>query len=188
MSMGNNAVEQTPEALDYVLNNQEYDANYWLLRLSRGSISREGLAAMVTEAREGIGLFDGKQPTKVSLTDRVSLLAEGKIWYSYLNDSFCHTKPDRLRGVPGLGGVLPTPELHLDLAFTFTLNIALHYTCQALMSYGAIKIKIGGGSQLFDNAFALFETVRDTAAPFRELKKEFPSGGMTITDGEAPNE
>ena len=176
MSMGNNAVEQTPEALDYILNNQEYDAKYWLLRLSKGSISREEIAARVTEAREGIGLFDGKQPTEVNLSDRASVLAEGKIWYPYLNESFCHTKPDRLRGVPGLGGVLPTPELQLDLAFVFVLNIALHYTCQAMMSIGAIKIKTGGGSQIFDNAFALFERVRQTAAPFRELQKAFTSG------------
>ena len=172
MSMGKSAVEQTPEALYYVLNNQEYDVNYWLLRQSRGNISREELAAMVTEAREGIGLFDGKQPTRVSLTDRVSVLAEGKIWYPYLNDSFCHTEPDRLRGVPGLGGVLPTPELQLDIAFVCTLNVALHYACQALMSYGSIKINTGGDHQLFDNALALFKSVRQTAAPFRELQNE----------------
>ena len=177
MSMGKNAAEQTPEALDYILNNQEYDANYWLLRLSKGSISREELVAMVTEAREGIGLFDGKQPTRVSLSDRASILAEGKIWYPYLNDSFCHTKPDRLRGVPGLGGVLPSPKLQLDLAFVFVLNIALHYTCQALMSYGGIKINTGGGSKIFDDAFTLFERVRQTAAPFRELQNEFTNGG-----------
>ncbi|MCY4364617.1 MAG: hypothetical protein OXE17_00085 [Chloroflexi bacterium] len=179
MSIARNAVEKTPEAFRYITNNLEYDTVYWMRRLSKGGISQEELTASLARAREGTGPSDGKQPTKVRLVDRVSVLTQGRIWYPYLNDSFCHTKPDRLRVMPGMGGILPAPELQFDIAFVFVLNIALHYTCQALTSYGAIKILPGGGSQLFDDAIALSEKVRQMAAPFRELQNEVSGEKMT---------
>ena len=156
------------EALERVLNVQEYDANYFLLRMSRGSITKEELDARVTVAREAIGLFDGKQPTKVSLTDRVAVLTQGKEWYAYLSDGFCHTDADRLREVPSLGGVLPAPATQLDVALIVIMNCVITYICQSLMAYGLIRIGAGDSPQHFDDALALFERVRESTAPFRE--------------------
>ena len=171
--------EKGSEALARVLNSQEYDGNYWLLRLTRGGISREELEAGVTRAREAIGLFDGKQPTKVSLSDRVSALTQGDEWYAYLSDCFCHTTPDKLRMVPGLGGVLPASEYQFDLAFVTILNCALTYICQSLIAYGVIKVAAGDGNQLSDDALALFERTRETAAPIREMYRQLVGEGTT---------
>ena len=166
--LGNVACEGTSGALERVLNVQEYEGNYFLLRMSRGSITKEELESHVTAAREAIGLFDGKQPTKVSLTDRVAVLTQGKQWYAYLSDGFCHTDADRLREVPGLGGALPAPETQFDVALITIMNCAVTYICQSLMAYGIIRITAGDGSQYFDDALALFGRVRESTAPFRE--------------------
>lgn len=177
-SISRMAVEQTPEALDYVSNSLEYDYNYWLLRLTRGSIGNEELRASIIKAREGIGRFDGKQPKKVYLSERVSVLTQGRMYWNHLNDSFCHTTPARLRMTPGLGGVMPAPELQFDLAFADTMNSAQHYVCWSLVAYGALKIN-RGTSQLFDDALALSQRARETAAPFRALQKRIVEGGAT---------
>ena len=169
--------EDGPKEFARLLNNQEYDGNYWLLRLSKGEISREELAAGVTRAREGIGLFDGRQPTRVSVSDRVSLLTEGNWWYAYLSDCFCHTTPDKFRKVPGLGGVVPAPEYQFDLVFVKVMNCALTYICQALIAYGSIIASAGDGNRCANDAVALFERTRETAAPLREIYKRLVSEG-----------
>ena len=144
----------------------EYDANYFLLRMSRGRITREELEANVTRTREAIGLFDGKQPTKVSLSDRVAGLTEGKHWYAYLSDSFCHTDAVRLRDFPSSGGILPAPTAQLHVALIITMNCAMTYIGQSLMAYGVIRITEGDSSKYFNHALALLERARETAAPF----------------------
>ena len=177
-SISRTVVEKTPEALDYLANNLEYDHNYWLLRITRGGISKEDLKASTTKAREGVGRFDGKLPRKVNLSERVSILTQGRLYWDHLNDSFCHTTPDRLRMTPGLGGVMPAPELQFDLAFADIMDCTLHYVCWSLVSYGALKIN-RGTSQLFDNALALSQRARETAAPFRALQKQIVEGDAT---------
>ncbi len=167
--MGNAAGKGISEEFERILNAQEYDANYFLLRMSRGHITREELEANVTRTREAIGLFDGKQPTKVSLTDRVAVLTEGKQWYAYLSDSFCHTDAVRLRDVPSLGGILPAPATQLHVALIIIMNCAMTYIGQSLMAYGIIRITEGDGSQHFDDALALLGRARETAAPFRDI-------------------
>ena len=167
--VANAAGKGISEEAKRIFNAQEYDANYFLLRMSRGRITREELEANVTRTREAIGLFDGKQPTRVSLTDRIAVLTQGKQWYAYLSDSFSHTDAVRLRGVPGLGGILPPPTAQLDVALVVIMNCVMTYIGQSLMAYGVIRITAGDSSQYFDHALALFERARETAAPFREI-------------------
>jgi len=166
--LGDLAAEGTSEALEGVLKLQEYDATYLLSQMSRGQITKEDVRETVTKAREAIGLPYGKQPTGVFPTDRAASLTEGKGWYAYLSDNFCHTKADRLKGVPALGGVLPSPETQVDAAFIIILNCALTYICQSLVSYGGIRISVGDSGKYFEDALALIERVRETTAPFRE--------------------
>ena len=170
-SASRTVVEKTPKALDFLANSLEYDHNYWLLRMTRGGISKEDLKASITKAREGVGRFDGKQPRKVNLSERVSILTQGRMYWDHLNDSFCHTTPDRLRMTPGLGGVMPAPEIQFDLAFADIMNSAQHYGCWSLVAYGALKIN-RGTSQLFDDALALSQRAREAAAPLRALQKQ----------------
>ncbi len=182
-SISRMAVEKTPEALYYVTNSLEYDYNYWLLRLTRGAISKEELRASIMRARANVGVFDEKKPKKVYLSERVSVLTQGRMYWDHLNDSFCHTTPARLRMTPGLGGVMPAPELQFDLAFADIMNSAQHYVCWSLVAYGALKIP-RGTSQLFDDALELSQRARETAAPFRALQKRIVEGGAT-DEGEA---
>lgn len=172
------AVEKTPEALEYLANSLEYDHNYWLLSLTGGAISKEELRASIMKARANVGVFDDKHPKKVTLSERVSILTQGRMYWDHLSDSFCHTTPDRLRGTPGLGGVMPAPELQFDLAFADIMNSAQHYACWSLVAYGALKIN-RGTSQLFDDALALSQRARETAAPFRALQKQIVEGEAT---------
>ena len=164
---GHLAVERTPKALERVLNAQELDTHQLLRRITRGQISREELEASTTRAREGIGLFDGKQPRRTTIADRVSVLTEGKMWYDYLSRGFCDSGVDALRKSPGSGGILPAPEWQFDLAFTVILNCTITYVCQMLLAYGALRIRTGAGSELFDAASSLFDRARATAAPVR---------------------
>ena len=167
--MANAAAKGMSEESERLLNTQEYDANYLLLRVSRGRITKEELEANVTRTREAIGLFDGKQPTKVYLTDRVAVMTQGKQWYAYLSDSLRHTDADRLREAPGLGGVIPAPETQLDLALISIMNCAMTYVGQSLLAYGIIREAVGDSSQHFDDALAFLKRARETAAPFREI-------------------
>ncbi|MDE2754136.1 MAG: hypothetical protein OXI83_16315 [Gemmatimonadota bacterium] len=165
-------VDGTPKALDRILNLTEFDTNRLLRRITRGEISREELEAGITRAREAIGLFDGRQPKGTTITDRVSILTQGKGWYDYLSRHFCDSDVESLGKSPGQGGVVPAPELQFDLAVAVILNGTLTYVCQMLIAYGAIRIKSGSGSQLFDDAVALFDRVRETAAPIRSGPSE----------------
>ena len=179
--VANAAGKGISEEAKRIFNALEYDGNYFLLKMSRGRISREELEANVTRTREAIGLFDGKQPTKVSLTDRVAVLAEGKHWYAYLSDSYCHTDAVRLRGVPSSGGILPAPAAQLHVALIIIMNCAMTYIGQSLMAYGIIRISEGDGSQYFDDALTLFESAREASAAFRET---LSSAHRSMTNGE----
>ncbi|MCY4112591.1 MAG: hypothetical protein OXG33_01460 [Chloroflexi bacterium] len=185
MLMGHSAVEGTPEMLNRILNLQEFDWQQLMRRITVGQISRQELEASTTRAREGIGLFDGKQPKKRTIADRVSALTQGKMWYDYLSCCFCDGKVDPLRMSPGSGGVLPAPQWQTDLAFAVILNCALTYVCQMLLAYGVIRMKIGESSQLFDEASALFDRTRETAAPVRSWLKEMSGDDSIRTDGGA---
>ena len=179
------AVDDTQETLDRVLNLQEYDSHQLLRRITKGEISRQELEASTTRAREGIGLFDGKQPKRRTIADRVSILTQGKMWYDYLSRDFCDGTADSLRRSPGRGGVLPAPESQFDLAFAVILNCALTYACQMLLAYGVIRIQTGDGSQLFDEALALSERTRETAAPVRSWPQETREDDPARADGGA---
>ena len=183
--VGHAAVEGTPGMLNRVLNLQEFDSHQLLRRITKGQISRGELEASTTRAREAIGLFDGKQPKGRTIADRVSILTQGKMWYDYLSRAICDSTVDALRRSPGLGGVLPAPERQFDLAFAVILNCALTYVCQMLLAYGTIRINTGGGSQLFDEASALFERVRETAAPVRSWSQEMKEDDSVRADGGA---
>ena len=183
--MGHAAVQRTPKALERVLNAQEFDTHQLLRRITRGQISSEELEASTTRAREGIGLFDGKQPRGTTIADRVSILAEGKAWYDYLSRGFCDSGVDALRKSPGSGGVLPAPKWQFDLAFAVILNCALTYVCQMLLAYGVLRIQKGAGSELFDAASSLFERVRETAAPVRSLHQGLRDDDPVRTGGGA---
>ena len=167
--VANAAGKGISEEFERIINVQEYDAKYFLLRMSKGRITREELEANLTRRREAIGLFDGKQPTKVYLTDRVAVLTEGRQWYAYLNESFFHTNADRLRDVPSLGGILPAPAEQLHVALITIIDCAMTYIGQSLMAYGIIRIAVGDEAQYFDDALALLGRARETAAPFREF-------------------
>ena len=179
--LGAVAAEGTSEALERVLKLQEYDATYLLSQMSRGQIPMEDVRETVKKVREAIGLPYGKLPTGVFLTDRAASLTQGRGWYTYLSDNFCHTKADRLKEVPALGGVLPAPETQLDAAFIIILNCALTYICQSLVSYGGIRISVGDSSKYFDDALVLSDRVRETAAPFRESLTQVR---RSVADGE----
>ena len=179
------AVEGTPEMLNRVLNLQEFDAHQLLRRITRGQVSREELEASTTRARENIGMFDGKQPKGRTITDRVSILTQGKMWYDYLSRDFCDSTVDALRSPPGRGGVLPAPEWQFDLAFAVVLNCALTYVCQMLLAYGVIRINTRGGSQLFEDASTLFDRTRETAAPVRSWPHEMREDNSGWEDGGA---
>ena len=181
--VGHAAVEGTPKTLERVLNAQEFDTHQLLRRITRGQVSRGELEASTTRAREGIGLFDGKQPKGVTIADRVSILTQGKVWYDYLSRGFCDSTVDALRKSPGLGGVLPAPSWQFDLAFAVILNCALTYACQMLLAFGAIRINTGGGSQIFDDASALFDSVRETAAPVRSWPQEMKQDDSIRAEG-----
>ena len=183
VSVGHAAVEGTPKALERVLNAQEFDTHQLLRRITRGQVSREELEASTTRAREGIGLFDGKQPRGTTIADRVSILTQGKVWYDYLSRGFCDSTVDALRKSPGSGGVLPAPECQFDLAFAVILNCALTYVCQMLLAYGVIRINAGRGSQLFDDSSTLFDRVRETAAPVRSWPPEMNEDASVRADG-----
>ena len=179
--IGNAAGKGMSEEFKRILNAQEYDANYFLLRMSGGCITREELEENITKAREAIGIFDGKQPTKVYWTDRVAALTEGKQWYKYLSDSFWDTDAVRLRDVPSLGGVLPAPATQMHVALITIMNCAMTYIGQSLMAFGIVKITEGDGSRYFDDALALLERARETTAPFREY---LTLAHRNVTDGE----
>lgn len=181
--MGHVAVEGTPAALERALNAQEFDAHQLLRRVTRGQVSREELEASTTRAREGIGLFDGKQPSRTTIAERVAVLTEGKLWYDYLSRSFCDSTVDAMRKSPGSGGVLPAPERQFDLAFAVILNCTLTYVCQMLLAHGAITTNAGGGSQLLDAALTLFERVRETATPVRSWMQEMEKGPVPADGG-----
>ena len=183
--VGHAAVEGTPEMLNRVLNLQEFDSHQLLRRITMGRISRQELEASTTRTREGIGLFDGKQPKKRTIADRVSILTQGKMWYDYLSRDFCDGTVDALRRSPGRGGVLPASEWQFDLAFAVILNCALTYVCQMLLAYGVIKINMRGGSQLFDDASALFDRTREAAAPVRSWPQEMKEDDSVRADGGA---
>ena len=182
---GHLAVEGTPGMLNRVLNLLELDSHQLLRRMTKGQISREELEANTTRAREAIGLFDGKQPKGRTIADRVSILGHGKMWYDYLSRAYCDSTVDALRRAPGLGGVLPAPERQFDVAFAVILNCALTYVCQMLLGYGVIRINTGGSSQFFDEASALFERVRETAAPVRSWPQEMKGDDSVRADGGA---
>lgn len=188
VSMGHVAAMREHGAFQRVLNAQEYDSHQLLRRITRGKISKEELEANTTRARESIGLFDGKQPKKITLADRVSVLTQGNMWYDYLADCFCGSDVDALRRSPVEGGVLPAPDWHFDLAFAVILNCSLTYVCQMLLGYGAIRISLEGDSQLFDHATALFDRVRETAAPIRTWHHATKDGSSAQTDGDDGNE
>ncbi len=183
--VGHAAVEGTPEMLNRVLNVQEFDAHQLLRRITRGQVTREELEASTTKARESIGLFDGKQPKGTTIADRVSILTQGKVWYDYLSRGFCDSTVGVLRKSPGRGGVLPAPEWQFDLAFAVILNCALTYVCQMLLAYGAIRINTGNGSQLFDDASALFDRTREAAALVRSWPQEMKEDDSVRADGGA---
>lgn len=187
-SMGHVAAKQEQRALESVLNAQEYDSHQLLRRITRGKISSEELEANTTRARESIGLFDGKQPKRITITDRVSVLTGGKAWWNHLAACFCGSDVDALRRSPVEGGVLPAPDWQFDFAFTEILNCLLTYVCQMLLAYGVIRISLEGDSQLFDDATALFDRVRETAAPIRTWHQKTKVGSSAQTDGDDGNE
>ena len=158
--------ESESEALERIVNAQDYFANAFLMRMSRGGITKAELEARVTHGREAIGLFDGKQPMKVTWTDRVAVIKDGRTWYAYLSECFCHTSIDKLKRAPGLGGVLPSPLGQLEFALAFIMHCAITYICRSLMAFGRIRIIEGGSSRYFDCAGALFRRARWTATPF----------------------
>ena len=161
------AVEGSPRVLQRVLNAQEFDAQQLLRRITRGQISQEELEASTRKARQGIGLFDDKQPKAITIADRVSVLTEGKYWYDYLSQCFCDPNIEALKRLPGEGGVLPAPQWQFDVAFAVVLNCALLYVGQMVLGYGAVEINLGYGSQRFDDALVFIERTRETAAPVR---------------------
>ena len=179
------AVDDTPEMLNRVLNLQEYDSRELLRRITRGQISGQEIEESITRAREGIGLFDGKQPKKRTIAYRISILTQGNVWYDYLSRRFCDSSVAALRESPGRGGVLPAPERQFDVAFAVILNCALTYVCQMLLAYGVIRIKMGDGSQLFDDASALFARIRQTAAPVRSWHPSMKRDESVRADGGA---
>ena len=179
--VGNAAGKGMSEEAKRILNAQEYDSMYLLLQMSGGRITREELEARIKEAREAIGISNGKPPTKVSLTDRVAALTEGKQWYTYLSDSFCHTDVISLRNVPGLGGILPASAIQQHVALITIMNCAMTYIGQSLMAFGIIRITEGDESRYFDDALALLERARETTAPFRE---NLTLARRNVTDGE----
>ena len=158
--------ENQSEALERVVNAQDYFANTFFLRMSRGGITKAELETWVTERRQSTGLFDGKQPTKVTWTDHVAVLKDGRTWYAYLSECFCHTSIDKLKRAPILGGILPSPAGQLEFALVAIMHCAITYICQSLMAFGRIRIIEGGSSRYFDCADALFWRARWTATPF----------------------
>ena len=158
--------ESESDALERVVNADDYFVNAFLWKVTKGGVTKAELEARVTRGREAIGLFDGKQPTKVTWTDRVAVLKDGRTWYAYLSECFCHTSIDNLKKAPCQGGILPSSAAQLELALAFIMHCAITYICRSLAAFGAIRIGEGGSSRYFDCAEALFWRARWTATPF----------------------
>ena len=146
--------EGPPKGLERLLNARENDFRRVMLSSSRGQIDHQLISQMITSAREGIGLFDGKQPTTVKLADKVSYLLHGREWYKFLSAQFCHPNLDVLSGPSHMGGVTAR-DARTNRIISGFLGLLARWLLDMLLANGFITIGAGGGNQLFDGAIEL---------------------------------
>ena len=146
--------EGPPKGLKRLLNGREDDFRRAVLSSSRGQIDNQLINEMITSAREGIGLSDGKQSTTVKLTEKVSYLPDGREWYKFLSAHFCHPNLDVLSGPAHMGGVTARDARTIGAISVF-LGLLARWLLDMLLANGFITIGAGGGDQLFNEAIEL---------------------------------
>ncbi len=160
------------EALDRVLNADEYDFRDAMLRVLRGSISRDELHGSIINARTGIGDDSTAPASRVRIADRLRYLRGGNEWYDFLSVHFAGDKAGPLSGPSMLGGVLSHGTDADRLAIALLLDYLAEQCALMLISYGFVLISINGDDGPFEGASALAARLRDDAEGFRSSVRE----------------
>ncbi len=147
--------EDPPKGLERFLNTHEDDFRRAMLSSSRGQVSRQQISEIITSAREGIGLYDGKQPTSTKLTENVSYLNGGKTWYEFLSEHFVHPNLEVLSGPAHMGGVTAVDVELSRMTSELLLEWLTRWLLDMLLANGLLTTASGGGGQLFDEAMEL---------------------------------
>lgn len=147
--------EESPKGLERFLNTHEGDFRRAMLSSSRGQVSRQQISEIITSAREGIGLYDGKQPTSTKRTENVSYLNGGEEWYRFLSGHFLHPNLEVLSGPAHIGGVTAVNVELSRMTSEILLERLTRWLLDMLLANGLLTSAAGGGGQLFDEAMEL---------------------------------
>ncbi len=164
--------EGSPRALDRVLNADEYDFQDAILRLLRGSMSRDELHESIINARRGVGDDRAEPPRPVRIADRLQYLRGGKEMYDFISTHFAGNRVDSLPGPSAFGGVLSVGTDADRLPIALFLDYLAEQCALMLLNYGFVLIAITGDSGPFDGASALVDRLRADAGRFRSSIRE----------------
>lgn len=171
-SKARTAYEGTEKELKRVLNVSEYNFQYTIGSLSRGTIDHDQIQELILSAREGIDQLGRKPPKKVTLTNKISYLAQGREWYDHLSKYFCDGDVSILAGLSFFGGVTSIKTDADELAFAVFLDYLAEQVITMLVGNGFLLIAVNGDSQPFDRAIDLSNRKRAATRMFRKATAE----------------
>ena len=163
MEFANAAYHGTEEQLTKILNRTERDFYDTTRRMSRGGIDENELQKMIDMVRD-TSIVKGKKPTRVTITDKVSQMVQGKSWYDHISQHFCCTPKSDLDGPSFLGGVLSANTEKDNLAFAMFLDYLCWQANMMLLCNGFLLVAVNRNDQPFNDALLLLEHKRTATA------------------------
>ena len=166
LSWADLAVNKNSRDFKRILNITEYDVTKTLKGLSGVTFDDDGRQRSILRARQQIGVQRQGRPKRVTIADKLEVLAGGANWYNFLSERFCKVDPDALNESSVLGGVIQPPRDVEAFAFGFSLAYLADLLAQMVAGYGLIVITVNEDSRPFDDAIELLERKREAERSF----------------------
>ena len=124
-----------------------------LRRKTKGQISPEKLRKMATKAEAAAAEeFGARKPKRqkawrFNQAEKVTALAEGHKWYTYLSEHFSHGKAADWRGISWRGGVISIDKVEDEFAFLILMSYLVEQVAQMNAAVALCPVAGDAGDQ-----------------------------------------
>lgn len=157
-----------------------------LRRKTKGQISPEELRKMATKAEAaaaeefGAGKPKRQKAWRFNQAEKVTALANGHEWYTYLSEHFSHGKAADWRGISGRGGVISINKVEDEFAFLRLMSYLVEQVAQMNAAVALCPVAGEAGDQWDQWVEPALAQLRD----IRESSKTLVTAARVAVTGE----
>ena len=160
-------------AADQVVGYLNADYYHTIIAATKGQVGHKELLKNISQAQEAAAASERMPKPKrrkgrsLKQADKVATLAEGKGWYNYLSDYFCHGRAD-WRGLSCRGSVVSMDTVQDEFTFAGLMDYLVRQV--AVMNAYAALCPVAGddGHGWVDTTLAQLHEVRETSKAVRD--------------------